>query len=87
MKNELSIGENYGKIYGIIRYPQKVEMEWLLKIANISSSIVSIGVDKKVKKKGNARNFFSIDRKLFCCWILLSFEMVIKTKVVYRLGF
>ncbi len=42
-KNGLSIGENYGKIYGIIRYPQKVEMEWLSKITNIPSSIVSIG--------------------------------------------
>ena len=25
----MSIGENYGKIYGIIRYPQKVEMEYM----------------------------------------------------------
>ena len=42
-KNSMSIGENYGKIYGIIRYPQKVELEWLSKITNIPSSIVSIG--------------------------------------------
>ena len=28
-KNRLSIGENIGKVYGIIRYPQKVDVEWL----------------------------------------------------------
>lgn len=27
-KNRLSVGENLGKIYGIIRYPQKVDVEW-----------------------------------------------------------
>ena len=32
-----------GKIYGIIRYPQTVESEWLSKITNIPSTIVSIG--------------------------------------------
>ena len=42
-KNSLSIGENFGKAYGIIRYPQKVEPEWLSKITNIPSTIVSIG--------------------------------------------
>lgn len=42
-KNSLSIGENLGKAYGIIRYPQKTEVEWLSKITNIPSSIVSIG--------------------------------------------
>ena len=42
-KNSLSVGENLGKIYGLIRYPQKVEMEWLSKITNIPSTIVSIG--------------------------------------------
>ena len=42
-KNQLSIGENVGKIYGIIRYPQTVESEWLSKITNIPSTIVSIG--------------------------------------------
>ena len=42
-KNSLSIGENIGKIYGLIRYPQKVEVEWLSRITNIPSTIVSIG--------------------------------------------
>jgi len=42
-KNSLSVGENFGKIYGLIRYPQKVETEWLSKITNIPSTIVSIG--------------------------------------------
>ena len=29
-KNRLSIGENIGKVYGIIRYPQKVGVGWLV---------------------------------------------------------
>lgn len=42
-KNSLSIGESIGKIYGLIRYPQKVDAEWLSKITNIPATIVSIG--------------------------------------------
>lgn len=42
-KNSLSVGENLGKAYGIIRYPPKTEVEWLSKITNIPSTIVSIG--------------------------------------------
>ena len=42
-KNRLSIGENIGKVYGIIRYPQKVGVGWLAKITNLPSTIVSIG--------------------------------------------
>lgn len=42
-KNSLSIGENIGKVYGVIRYPQKVETGWLSRITNIPSTIVSIG--------------------------------------------
>lgn len=42
-KNSLDLGENMGKVYGLIRYPQKVEVEWLSRITNISSTIVSIG--------------------------------------------
>ena len=42
-KNGLDLGENMGKVYGIIRYPQKVEAEWLSRITNIPSTIVSIG--------------------------------------------
>lgn len=44
-KNSLSVGENIGKVYGLIRYPQKVEPEWLSKITNIPSTIVSIGFE------------------------------------------
>lgn len=42
-KNHLSIGENIGKAYGIIRYPQKVDVEWLSKLTNIPGTVVSIG--------------------------------------------
>ncbi len=42
-KNSLELGENMGKVYGLIRYPQKVEAEWLSRITNILSTIVSIG--------------------------------------------
>lgn len=42
-KNRLSIGENMGKVYGIIQYPQKVDVEWLSKLTNIPSTFVSIG--------------------------------------------
>lgn len=41
-RNTLSIGENLGKVYGLIRYPQKVKAEWLSDITNIPSAIVSI---------------------------------------------
>ncbi len=43
-RNSLVIGENTGKVYGVIRYPQKVDMGWLSKITNIPSTIVSIGI-------------------------------------------
>jgi len=42
-KNSLVIGENNGKVYGIVRYPQKVDVNWLSKITNIPSTVVSIG--------------------------------------------
>ncbi len=42
-KNRLSIGEKIGKIYGIIRYPQKVEVGWLSRLTNIPGTYVSIG--------------------------------------------
>ena len=40
-KNRLSIGENIGKAYGIIRYPQKVDVEWLSKLTNICKASLS----------------------------------------------
>ncbi len=42
-KNRLSIGENLGRIYGIVRYPQKVETGWLSRLTNIPGTFVSIG--------------------------------------------
>ncbi len=42
-RNSLVIGENTGRVYGVVRYPQKVDMGWLSKITNIPSTIVSIG--------------------------------------------
>lgn len=43
-RNSLVIGETTGKIYGIIKYPQKVDYGWLSKITNIPSTIVSVGI-------------------------------------------
>ena len=43
-KNSLVIGENTGKVYGVIRYPQKVDYGWLSKITNIPSTIVTVGI-------------------------------------------
>lgn len=43
-RNSLVIGENLGKAYGAVRYPQKVDMGWLSKITNIPSTIVSVGI-------------------------------------------
>lgn len=43
-RNSLVVGENSGKVYGVIRYPQKVDIGWLSKITNIPSTIVSIGI-------------------------------------------
>lgn len=43
-RNSVVVGENSGKVYGVIRYPQKVDMGWLSKITNIPSTIVSIGI-------------------------------------------
>lgn len=41
-RNSLIIGENTCKIYGVVKYPQKVEYGWLSKITNIPGTIVSI---------------------------------------------
>ncbi|MDR1069798.1 MAG: hypothetical protein LBL37_03310, partial [Gracilibacteraceae bacterium] len=42
-RSSLVIGENTGRVYGIVKYPQKVDMGWLSKITNIPGTIVSIG--------------------------------------------
>lgn len=41
-RNSLIIGENTGKVYGIVKYPQKVDYGWLASITNIPGTIVSI---------------------------------------------
>lgn len=43
-KNTLNIGEIFTKIYGIIKYPNKVKSEWLSKITNILNTVVTIGI-------------------------------------------
>lgn len=40
-KNQLTIGENTGKIYGVIRYPMDPEYGWLSKLTNIPGTLVS----------------------------------------------
>lgn len=41
-RNSIVVGENTGKVYGIVKYPQKVDYGWLSKITNIPSTIVSV---------------------------------------------
>lgn len=41
-KNSLEIGENTGRVYGIIKYPQKVDIGWLSKVTNIPSTVANI---------------------------------------------
>ena len=38
-KNEIEIGENYGKVYGVIKYPDSPKYGWLSKISNIPHTI------------------------------------------------
>ncbi|MBF4692272.1 VirB4 family type IV secretion system protein [Fusibacter ferrireducens] len=41
-RNSMIIGENTGRIYGVIKYPQKVDYGWLAKITNIPGTVVGI---------------------------------------------
>lgn len=41
-RNSLIIGENTGRIYGVVKYPQKVDCGWLSKITNIPGTVVGI---------------------------------------------
>lgn len=41
-RNGIEIGENAGKIYGVIKYPQHVDYGWMSKLTNIPGTIVSI---------------------------------------------
>ena len=44
-RNNLVIGENLAKVYGVVRYPPKVDYGWLSKITNIPSTLVSIEIN------------------------------------------
>lgn len=41
-RNSLIVGENTGRIYGIVKYPQKIDYGWLAKITNIPGTVVGI---------------------------------------------
>ncbi|KAB3527076.1 VirB4 family type IV secretion system protein [Alkaliphilus serpentinus] len=41
-RNSLIVGESSGRIYGIVKYPQKVDYGWLAKITNIPGTVVGI---------------------------------------------
>lgn len=41
-RNSIVIGENTARVYGVIKYPQKVDLGWLSRITNIPGTIVSI---------------------------------------------
>ena len=59
-KNTLHIGESFTKIYGIIKYPNKVKSEWLSKITNIPNTVVTIGI----KPIDNTNLITSISRNI-----------------------
>jgi hypothetical protein len=40
-KNSLVVGENYGKIYGVVKYPAQPDYGWLSKLTNIPGTMVS----------------------------------------------
>ena len=40
-RNNVVIGENVGRIYGVTKYPQEVDMGWLSKVSNMPGTIVS----------------------------------------------
>ncbi|BCJ93563.1 hypothetical protein acsn021_11320 [Anaerocolumna cellulosilytica] len=40
-KNNLSVGENFGKAYGIVRYPEAPDYGWMSKLMNIPGTMAS----------------------------------------------
>ena len=38
-QNKIRIGDNFAKIYTVIKYPKNVKVGWLSKIANIPNTI------------------------------------------------
>lgn len=41
-RNQMAIGENMGKVYGVIKYPQSPSYGWLSRITNIPGTVCSI---------------------------------------------
>lgn len=41
-RNSLIIGEKSGRVYGIVKYPQKIDYGWLANITNIPGTVVGI---------------------------------------------
>ncbi len=41
-RNNLTIGENKGKVYGVIKYPENLDYGWLSKLTNIPGTVCSI---------------------------------------------
>ena len=41
-KNSLEIGENLARVYGVIKYPQTVDIGWLSKVTNIPGTVASV---------------------------------------------
>ena len=41
-RNNIILGENTSKVYGIVKYPQDLEYGWLSRITNIPGTICSI---------------------------------------------
>lgn len=41
-RNNIILGENLAKVYGIVKYPQKVDYGWLSKLTNITGTMASI---------------------------------------------
>lgn len=50
-RNTIVIGENTGRVYGVVKYPQKVDYGWLARITNIPGTIVSISFKSISKGK------------------------------------
>lgn len=43
--SSLTLGENLAKIFGIIKYPDRVDMGWLSKITNTPSTAVAVSIE------------------------------------------
>ena len=41
-RNNLVIGENSARVYGIIKYPQEPDYGWLSKLTNIPGTVASV---------------------------------------------